>query len=117
MELKIAIDALQSLAQETRLNVFRALVKAGPDGLTPGEIAADLDVPAPTLSFHLNHLRHAGLITCRQSGRSLWYSVAFGQVQALLAFLMEDCCQGRANAPAPEAQAQCCEESRHVCCG
>jgi DNA-binding transcriptional ArsR family regulator len=108
MEINDAIQALQSLAQETRLNAFRMLVTAGPEGLRAGELAAGLGVPAPTLSFHLNHLRHAGLIDCRRRGRSLWYSVAFGQVQALLAFLMENCCQGR-----PEI---CSTDTRPACC-
>lgn len=121
METIQAIDALQSLAQETRLRVFRLLVKAGPEGLTPGEIAAGLEVPAPTLSFHLNHLRHAGLVECRRTGRSLWYSVAFGQVRDLLAFLMEDCCQGRAELRETNAAQACCgpteEGISHGCCG
>lgn len=95
METKSAIDALQSLAQETRLAVFRLLVRAGTEGLTAGEIAAELDVPGPTLSFHLKHLCHAGLIDCRREGRSLWYRASFAQVRDLLAYLMEDCCQGR----------------------
>ena len=94
METNHAIDALQSLAQETRLAVFRLLVRAGHDGMMAGEIAAALDVPGPTLSFHLKHLCHAGLLTCRRDGRSLWYSVSFEQVRLLLAYVMEDCCQG-----------------------
>lgn len=95
MESKDAIEALQSLAQETRLEVFRLLVKAGPDGMAAGDISTALSVPAPTLSFHLNQLRNAGLITCRRDGRSLWYSVQYNAVRGLLAFLMEDCCQGQ----------------------
>lgn len=95
MEIKNAIEALQSLAQETRLSVFRLLVRAGYEGMTAGDIAAALDVPAPTLSFHLKQLGGAGLVTCRRDGRSLWYSVSFDRVRELLAYLMEDCCQGR----------------------
>ncbi|MBX3179266.1 MAG: helix-turn-helix transcriptional regulator [Candidatus Hydrogenedentes bacterium] len=94
METMDAIGALQSLAQETRLAVFRLLVRAGHGGMTAGDIAGALDVPGPTLSFHLKHLCHAGLITCRRDGRSLWYRVEFEQVRLLLAYLMEDCCQG-----------------------
>lgn len=121
METWRAIEALQSLAQETRLKVFRLLVKAGPEGLTAGEIAAGLEVPAPTLSFHLNHLKHAGLLECRRAGRSLWYSVAFTQVQTLLAFLMEDCCQGRARVQESTAAMACCGDAKqgggNACCG
>lgn len=119
METLVAIQALHSLAQETRLKAFRMLVGAGPDGLTAGELAAGLGVPAPTLSFHLNHLRRAGLIDCRRAGRSLWYSVSFGQVRALLAFLMEDCCQGRPEACGQVSSPACCttekEPSAHAC--
>jgi len=114
MEIKHATDALQSLAQETRLEVFRLLVKAGPEGLPAGDIGTTLAVPAPTLSFHLSHLRHAGLIECRRTGRSLWYSVSFGQVRGLLAFLMEDCCQGR---PDLCGTATTDKEIPHACCG
>jgi len=94
METQHAINALASLAQETRLAVFRLLVKAGPQGLAAGEIAEALEVPAPTLSFHLRHLTHAGLLVSRRESRSIVYSVQFDGVQALLAFLTEDCCQG-----------------------
>ena len=107
METKAAIDALQSLAQETRLAIFRMLVQAGPEGMPAGDIGAALDVPGPTLSFHLNHLSHAGLIARRRDGRSLWYSVQFEQVRSLLAFLMEDCCQGRQ---------EVCGTSDDACC-
>lgn len=118
MESKDAIEALQSLAQETRLEVFRLLVKAGPSGMAAGDISAALSVPGPTLSFHLNHLRNAGLIACRRDGRSLWYSVQFDAVRALLAFLMEDCCQGQF-AERSEATAPCCttkEPKSDGCC-
>ena len=121
MEIKSAIDALQSLAQETRLAVFRLLVRAGSEGLTAGEIASALDVPGPTLSFHLKHLCHAGLIECRRDGRSLWYRAGFATVRELLAYLMEDCCQGRtefvrpvaADEASPESK---CESKKNGCC-
>lgn len=96
METQNVIEALQSLAQETRLDVFRLLVKAGPAGLMAGEISERLAVPGPTLSFHLSQLTHSGLLNRRREGRALWYSVDFAQVGTLLAFLMEDCCQGQA---------------------
>lgn len=118
MESRHAIDALQSLAQETRLAVFRLLVKAGPDGMAAGDISSALSVPGPTLSFHLNQLRNAGLIACRRDGRSLWYSIEFDTVRSLLAFLMEDCCQGHL-AERSDAAATCCtttETDSHGCC-
>ncbi|MCG3775161.1 MAG: Transcriptional activator HlyU [Nitrospira sp.] len=111
MKILDAITALSALAQETRLEVFRLLVKAGPEGLTPGEMSARLGVPAPTLSFHLNHLAKAGLVERQREGRSLHYSVCFDCVRDLLAFLMEDCCQGRAEACAANEvvkEGSCC---------
>lgn len=93
--MKNAVDALASLAQETRLRVFRLLVRTGPDGLTAGEIGQGLGVPAPTLSFHLAHLTRAGLLQCRRDGRSLIYAVELDGMRGLLQFLTEDCCRGK----------------------
>lgn len=95
METKAAVNALSSLAQETRLAIFRLLVKVGHEGLPAGEIAKALDVPAPTLSFHLNHLTQAGLLESDRRGRSIVYTVRFDGVRTLFQYLMEDCCQGR----------------------
>ena len=95
MELDKAVAALGALAQPTRLSVFRHLVKAGPGGAAAGAIAAALDVPAPTLSFHLKELEHAGLIGQRREGRSLIYSADYAGMRALLRYLTEDCCAGR----------------------
>lgn len=94
MKIKNALDALGSLSQETRLRVFRLLVRRGPEGLTAGEIADALGVPAPTLSFHLAHLTRAGLLQFRRDGRSLTYSVNQDGMRGLLQFLTEDCCGG-----------------------
>ena len=94
MKIKDALDALGSLSQETRLRLFRKLVRRGPDGLTAGEIADALGVPAPTLSFHLAHLTRAGLLQFRRDGRSLTYSVNQDGMRGLLQFLTEDCCGG-----------------------
>jgi DNA-binding transcriptional ArsR family regulator len=94
------ISALEALAQEHRLAIFRALVQAGPEGLNPGHLSEKLDIPAPTLSFHLAQLRHAGLVTVKRDGRSLIYAAAYDAMQKVVDFLMENCCAGSACAPA-----------------
>ena len=103
MESNQALDALAALAQETRLAVFRHLVAAGPEGAAAGSIAAALDVAAPTLSFHLKELEHAGLIAAKRDGRSIVYSANFSAMRALLSYLMEDCCGGLTNVDPPAA--------------
>ncbi len=95
MDLSSSVIALAALAQESRLQVFRLLVQAGPDGLPAGKIATALGVPATTLSFHLNALTQAGLIARRRQGRSLIYAAVFATMNDLLGFLTEDCCQGQ----------------------
>jgi ArsR family transcriptional regulator, arsenate/arsenite/antimonite-responsive transcriptional repressor len=87
-----AVKALAALAQVQRLRVFRALVRAGAAGLTPGVLAAMLDVPASSLSFHLKELVHAGLAQVEQQGRSLIYRADFSRMTGLLSFLTENCC-------------------------
>jgi ArsR family transcriptional regulator len=94
MEKKSAIAALAALAQDTRLDVFRLLVQAGTEGLPPGQISERLDLPSATLSFHLNQLRHAGLVTFQREGRSLIYVAEYTTMNGLLAYLTENCCQG-----------------------
>lgn len=101
-----AISALGALAHTQRLRVFRALVVAGQAGLTPGQIAEAQQIPAATLSFHLKELVQAGLLTQERQGRSLIYRADFAQMNALLAFLTENCCQGDACAATPSAP--CC---------
>jgi ArsR family transcriptional regulator len=88
------IKSLAALAQSHRLKAFRALVVAGQQGLTPGVLATELDLPAATLSFHLKELVHAGLISHERSGRNLIYRVEFARMNAVLAFLTDNCCQG-----------------------
>ena len=92
METKHAVAALSAMAQETRLEALRLLVQAGPAGLAAGEIARRLDVPAPTLSFHLRALLHAGLVSAAREGRSLLYAADFARLRGLVAFLSENCC-------------------------
>ncbi|TMI91695.1 MAG: winged helix-turn-helix transcriptional regulator [Bacillati bacterium ANGP1] len=87
-----AIEALGALASEARLAVYRLLVRRGPEGYTPSELVARLEVPAPTLSFHLKGLVQAGLIISRRAGRNLYYSPNFERMNALVGFLSENCC-------------------------
>lgn len=87
-----AIDSLSALASESRLTVFRLLVKRGPSGYTPSELIERLGVPAPTLSFHLKELVHSGLVVSRREGRNLYYSPDFERMRSLIAFLTENCC-------------------------
>jgi len=94
MELTGAVEALGALAQGSRLEVFRLLVQAGPTGLAAGAIGKALELPGPTLSFHLSQLRNVGLISSRRAGRSLIYVADYGVMNELLAFLTENCCQG-----------------------
>jgi len=99
MELTQAIDALSALAHETRLKVFRLLVEAGPEGLAAGRIGQELELPAPTLSFHLAHLARAGLIGSRQESRFVIYSADFDNMNQLVGYLTENCCGGQYCAP------------------
>ena len=104
METKQALEALSALAHETRLNVFRLLVEAGPEGLPAGAIAEQLGLPAATLSFHLAHLARAALALSRQDGRFVIYSANFASTSELVGFLTENCCGGRSCAPAPKSK-------------
>ena len=105
------IAALGAIAQETRLEIFRMLVQKGPEGLPAGEIGARLGQPSPTMSFHLNQLRFAGLIKSRRESRSIIYSANFKAMTDLVGYLTENCCGGRPElcspAAAPECESQC----------
>jgi ArsR family transcriptional regulator len=92
MKSQEAIGALNALASEARLRVHRLLVKRGPEGYTPSELSKRLDLPAPTLSFHLKGLVQAGLVVSRRDGRNLYYSPDFERMNALVEFLTENCC-------------------------
>jgi len=94
MDEKSAVSALSALAQGMRLRVFRALVGAGPPGLTPGVLAATLDVSASTLSFHLKELMHAGLVSQQRDGRHLIYRPELTHMNELLGYLAAHCCGG-----------------------
>ena len=102
-----AVNLLASIAQEARLDIFRLLVQAGPQGLHAGAIAETLNIPASTLSFHLKELTHAGLTTQQPQGRFIYYAANYQAMNGLMAFLMENCCQGQAScAPAND----CCND-------
>jgi ArsR family transcriptional regulator len=108
MNEKAAVAALAALAQEARLRVFRALVGAGPEGMTPGALSAMLDVPASTLSFHLKELVHAELVSVEREGRNLHYRPALARMNELLAYLTDHCCMGKSCAPSGAKRRSTC---------
>ena len=102
MEKKAALAALAALAQESRLDIYRLLVQAGPAGMPAGQIAEQLGVASATLAFHLKELKHAGLAACTRNGRSLIYAAVYPTMNALLFFLTENCCGRPASPCLPE---------------
>jgi ArsR family transcriptional regulator, arsenate/arsenite/antimonite-responsive transcriptional repressor len=96
VEARAAVEALGALAQESRLAVFRLLVRQGPGGMPAGRVAEALGIPPATLSFHLAQLGHAGLVLSRRDGRRIIYSADYDAMQELMAFLTEKCCRTRA---------------------
>ena len=105
--MKTAVEALTALAQESRLQVYRLLVQTGPEGMAASEIAEAVAIPANTLSFHLKTLSHADLVHARQKSRFIYYSANYERMNALLAYLSENCCRSgscvRATAPKKRA--------------
>ena len=99
-----AIDVFEALSNETRLDAFRLLVKAGPEGLPAGEISESLGVVQNTMSTHLHKLARAGIVTSRRKSRHIIYSVDFATVRELILFLMDDCCGNSAAVCTPIAQ-------------
>jgi len=108
MEVKYVIKALAALAQPNRLQIFRALVVKGSDGLTPALLAEQMDIPANTLSFHLKELMNADLITQERSGRNLIYRAQYDRMNAVLAYLSQNCCQGEPCEVSPEDICKTC---------
>src|SRR6516165_5071277 len=94
MEKSNAVAALAALAQDSRLDVFRLLVQAGPEGMPAGEIADALGIPPNTLTFHFDRLRMAGLVSVRRKSRSMIYTARFETMNALLGYLTDNCCRG-----------------------
>jgi ArsR family transcriptional regulator, arsenate/arsenite/antimonite-responsive transcriptional repressor len=89
-----AVTALSALAQDSRLDIFRLLVQAGPDGMAAGRVAEALDLAPNTLTFHFDRLRNAGLVKARRDGRSILYAARFEAMNGLVDFLTENCCKG-----------------------
>jgi len=104
MEKMDAVAALAALAQDNRLDVFRLLVQAGPDGMGAGAVATALALAPNTLTFHFDRLRMAGLVTVRRDGRAMIYAARFDRINALLGFLTENCCGGAACGPVAECK-------------
>jgi ArsR family transcriptional regulator len=101
MEKSDAVAALAALAQDNRLDIFRVLVQAGPEGLPAGRVATALKLAPNTLSFHFDRLRSAGLVTVRREGRSMIYAARFETMNALLGYLTENCCKGASESCSP----------------
>ena len=101
MEIFTAVAAFAALAHESRLEIYRLLVEAGPQGLVVGDLAAKLNLPGATLSFHLSQLKHAGLVQARRDGRKLVQTADFERMNALMGYLTENCCGGQSCAPKP----------------
>lgn len=110
MDAKTAVTLLASIAQEARLNIFRLLVQAGKEGLPAGKIAETLSIPTSTLSFHLKELSHAGLIIANPKGRFIYYAAHYDSMDALLAYLTENCCAG------DEDQSETACDTAKKCC-
>jgi DNA-binding transcriptional ArsR family regulator len=98
MEKQSVLGALAALAQETRLDIFRLLVEAGPPGMAAGALGEALELAPATLSFHLKELRHAGLVTARREGRSIIYTAGFHTIEGLIDYLTENCCRASGGA-------------------
>jgi DNA-binding transcriptional ArsR family regulator len=112
METPTAVAGLSALAHEGRMEVFRLLVRAGPEGMAAGEIARATGALANTLSTNLAILSRAGLVASRRDGRSIIYAAAYDRMRDLLAFLMEDCCAGKPEVCAPLVEIM----ERSACC-
>ncbi len=107
MENSDAVAALAALAQDNRLDVYRLLVQAGPEGLSAGAVASALKLAPNTLTFHFDRLRGAGLVTVRREGRSMIYAARYEAMNGLISFLTKNCCCG-----APEQRASTCKPAR-----
>lgn len=116
MEAQAVVAALAALAHDTRLAIFRRLIKAGPDGVAAGRLAEEIGVPPPTLSFHLNQLASAGLVAARRVSRFVYYAADYQRMDRLLAYLTENCCGGHCDAD-PETARSTPNTEAAECCG
>lgn len=105
MDINHAVIALSALSQETRLRVFKLLIEYGPEGTPAGQLSEQLEIPHNTLSFHLSHLSHAGLVKSHRQGRSILYAANSAAIESLLSFIVENCC-ARGKAP------DCCPSTK-----
>ena len=110
MEKSDALAALAALAQDHRLETYRLLVQAGPEGMLAGEVAAAIGLPPNTLTFHFDRLRQAGLVTVRRDGRSMIYAARYDTMNSLLGYLSENCCRG--SGQACDAPVEACKPTR-----
>jgi len=110
-----AVASLAALAQDNRLDVFRLLVEAGPDGIPAGHIAASLELPPSALTFHLDRLRESGLITSRRDGRSMIYTARIDAINALVSYLTDHCCQSRPDLCRPSPRTAAARKQAKVC--
>ena len=116
MELQHALIVFDALSQETRLRAFRLLVEAGPEGLPAGVISEQLATPHNTLSFHLNHLANADIVTSRKQGRSVIYSANFEAMRDLIGFMVKDCCSGDMARISEDSETGCSVIELSACC-
>ena len=110
MEKSDALAALAALAQDHRLETYRLLVQAGPEGMPAGEVAAAIGLPPNTMTFHFDRLRQAGLVTVRRDGRSMIYAARYDTMNSLLGYLSENCCRG--SGQACDAPVEACKPTR-----
>lgn len=114
MEQTDVVAALAALAQDNRLQTYRLLVQAGPEGMPAGQVASELGLAPNTLSFHFDRLRQAGLVTVRREGRSLIYAAQFDTMNALLGYLTENCCRGVSMSCAPQTCAPAARQPKNL---
>ena len=113
MDRRQALSGFAALSQDTRLSIVRYLVKAGPEGVSAGDVADEVGVSASNLSFHLKELQHAGLVQARREARSIIYTASYASLRGLIGFLMKDCCSGHPEICAPVlSDTACCPPAK-----